>query len=74
MAPDEVFVVYNGLTDEIVSVHSNRYFADKMRLKLRHKLSTDDVQLTPEVIEMRYMITTLQEALSWIFDNKYNVQ
>jgi len=73
MKPDEVFVVYNGDDDEIISVHSTRTFA----LMARQEIVNDTLKTLEKTcayldaddetrIKLKYSVGTLQESIQWL--------
>lgn len=67
MAPNEVYVIYDQANDTIHSVHSFREFA----LMERDKILTDATRIGRPVPYLRYAITTLEQALEWMYETDY---
>lgn len=75
MRPDDVYVVYHGNDEEIISVHATKELAIVQRReyvrteleKLRQEryLNSEDQSR----IMMKYLITDLQDAVRWIYSN-----
>ena len=74
MSPKDVYVVYNQLADEIVSVHSLQTYAtlarrdlvndvlNRLRAASAFELSEEDVHK----VQMRYVVDTLEKAIVWM--------
>jgi len=63
MVPENVFVVYNSYDEAILSVHPTKDLAIKAKYRAVDALRGRE---HIDLLELRFVITTLTEAILWI--------
>ena len=73
MSPDNVYVVYSQVADEVVSVHSTRSFALMARQDILNDVINRFMKTVAyfdeedrQKIQLRYIVCTLTEAINYI--------